>query len=90
MQEIQEPWVRSLEWEDTLEQEMASHSSILTWEVLWTEEPDWLCIVYGVAESDTTERLSAQSGVLRICAVVAQTRWDPDQAWLGGWWWWGC
>ena len=90
MQEIQEPWVRSLEWEDTLEQEMASRSSILTWKVLWTEEPDWLRIVHGVAESDTIERLSSQSGVLCICAVVAQTCQDPDQAWLGGWWWWGC
>ena len=31
--------VRSLSWEDPLEKEMATHSSILTWETLWTEEP---------------------------------------------------
>ena len=31
--------VRSLGQEDTLEKEMATHSSILTWEIPWTEEP---------------------------------------------------
>ena len=31
--------VRSLDWEDLLEKEMASHSSLLAWEILWTEEP---------------------------------------------------
>ena len=34
--------VRSLEWEDTLEEEMATHSSILAWEIPWTEEPGGL------------------------------------------------
>ena len=32
-------WVRSLGWEDTLEKEMATHSSILAWKIPWTEEP---------------------------------------------------
>ena len=31
--------VQSLGWEDPLEKEMATHSSILTWEILYTEEP---------------------------------------------------
>ena len=31
--------VRSLNWEDPLEEEMATHFSILTWEIPWTEEP---------------------------------------------------
>ena len=35
---MQETWVRSLGWEDPLEEEMAIHSSILAWEVPWTEE----------------------------------------------------
>ena len=39
MQETQETRVRSLGWEDPLEEEMATHSSILAWEILWTEEP---------------------------------------------------
>ena len=42
MQEIQETWVQSLGWEDPLEKEMATHSSILAWEILWTEEPGGL------------------------------------------------
>ena len=36
---MRETQVRSLGWEDTLGQEMATHSSILTWEIPWTEEP---------------------------------------------------
>ena len=39
MQEIQERQVQSLGWEDPLEEEMATHSSILAWEIPWTEEP---------------------------------------------------
>ena len=36
---MQETWVRSLGWEDSLERGMATHSSILTWEIPWTKEP---------------------------------------------------
>ena len=32
--------VRSLGWDDSLEEEMATHSSILAWRIAWTEEPD--------------------------------------------------
>ena len=39
---MQETWVHSLGWEDPLEKEMATHSSILAWKILWTEEPDGL------------------------------------------------
>ena len=42
MQERQEIWVRSLGGEVPLEEEMATHSSILAWEILWTEEPGGL------------------------------------------------
>ena len=38
VQEMQETWVRSLGQEDPLEQKMITHSSILAWEILWTEE----------------------------------------------------
>ena len=37
-----ETWVRSLCWEDPLEESMAAHSSILTWRIPWTEEPGGL------------------------------------------------
>ena len=42
MQELQETWVRSMGWEDPLEEEMATHSSILAWRIPWTEEPGGL------------------------------------------------
>ena len=35
-------WVRSLGWEDPLDKEMATHSSILAWKIPWTEEPGGL------------------------------------------------
>ena len=38
MQETQ-MWVQFLGWEDSLEKKMAIHSSILAWEIPWTEEP---------------------------------------------------
>ena len=39
MQELQETWVQSLDWEGPLEEGMATHSSILAWIITWTEEP---------------------------------------------------
>ena len=39
---IQETQVQSLGWEDSLEKEMATHSSILAWRIPWTEEPGGL------------------------------------------------
>ena len=36
---MQEIWVRSLGQEDPLEEETATHSSVLAWEIPWTEEP---------------------------------------------------
>ena len=42
MQEMQAMWDRSLGQEDPLEEEMAIHSSILAWEIPWTEEPGGL------------------------------------------------
>ena len=42
MQEMQEKLVQSLGQEEPLEEEMATHSSILAWEIPWTEEPGGL------------------------------------------------
>ena len=42
MQEPQGTWILSLGWEDLLEKEMATHSSIIAWEIPWTEEPGGL------------------------------------------------
>ena len=50
---MQETWVRSLDQEDPLEKEMATHSSILAWRIPGTEEPGGLQSM-GLQESDTT------------------------------------
>ena len=42
MQEVQETWVQSLGWEDALEEDMATHSSILARKIPWIEEPGGL------------------------------------------------
>ena len=51
---VRETWVRTLGWEDPLEEGMATHSSILAWRIPMDREA-WQATVYGVAESDTTE-----------------------------------
>ena len=60
MQELQEKWVQSLGQEDSLEQEMATHSSILAWRIPWTE--DLMCYSpWGHKEQGMTEQLSRQT-----------------------------
>ena len=51
---VRETWVRTLGWEDPLEEGMATHSNILAWRIPMDREA-WQATVYGVAESDTTE-----------------------------------
>ena len=53
---MQETWVRFLGWEDPLEKEMATHSSILAWKIPWTEEPRRLPSL-GSQRVDMTEQL---------------------------------
>jgi len=54
---MRETWVLSLGWEDPLEKEMATHSSILAWRIPWTDEPGGLYSSRGHKESDMTERI---------------------------------
>ena len=54
---MRETWVRSLGWEDSLEKEMATHSSTLALKISWTEELGAGCSPWGRKESGTTERL---------------------------------
>ena len=49
---VQETWVRFLGQEDFLEKEMATHSSILAWEIPM-DGGAWQAVVYGVAKSQT-------------------------------------
>ena len=50
---VQEMWVQPLGQEDPLEKEIATHTSILTWEIPWTQEPRGLQSI-GLQELDTT------------------------------------
>ena len=52
MQEMPETWVQSLDREDPLEEEIATHSSIRAWKIPWIKEPGGL----QVRELDTTEQ----------------------------------
>ena len=52
---MQETWVRSLSREDPLEKEQATDSSILAWEIPWTQEP------WSHKDSDMTEQLTLSS-----------------------------
>ena len=47
---MRETRVQSLDWEDPMEKEMATHSSILAWKIPWTEEPGF---VHGITKSWT-------------------------------------
>ena len=52
-----EIWVQVLGWEDSLEEGMATYSSILAWRIPMDRRA-WSATVHGVTESDTTEQLS--------------------------------
>ena len=49
---MQETWVRSLGWEDLLEKEMATHSSILSWRI-FMDRGAWQATFHGVAKRQT-------------------------------------
>ena len=57
---MQEAWVQSLGQEDSLEKKMETHSSILAWEIPWTEEPGGLQSMGVAKELDMTELLKQQ------------------------------
>ena len=50
---VQETQIRFLGWENPLEKDMATHSSILVWEIPWTEEHGGLQSVHGLTKSQT-------------------------------------
>ena len=57
MPAVQETQVQSLNWEDSIEKGMATHSCILAWRISWTGEPEGLQAM-GSQESAATERLT--------------------------------
>ena len=63
MQEIREMWVRSLGSEDALQEGMATYSSILAWEIPWTEEP-------GGLQSMRSHRVRHKSATKHACILA--------------------
>ena len=49
---LQEIWVQFLGWEDPLEEEVATHSSIIAWRIPWTEDPGRLYSPWGRKDLD--------------------------------------
>ena len=76
MQETQEAWVRSLSWKIPLEEDMATHSSILAWRIPWTEELDR--VAWGHKESGTEYlRISLHNIVFELVFY----KWSPVEQW---------
>ena len=68
MQEMQEMGIQSLGWEDPLEKEMATYSSILAWKIPWTEEPG-----RGVTKSQTDwgpSRWTSKEGLCLMFTLI--------------------
>ena len=89
---MQETWVRSLGWENPLEEGMATHSSILAWRIPMYRGA-WLATVRGHKESDTTEQLSMdyfKNLQLKLSASLPQLilltklfpKVDPPKSWV--------
>ena len=72
MQEIWEAQVQSLGQEDPLEEETATYSSTLAWEIPWTEEPGRLqSMGGGHKKSNRTERLSTSWSTVRFFPIIS-------------------
>ena len=65
MQGTQEMLVQSLGPEDPLEEAMATHSSILAWEIPWTEEPGRVRVHGVTKDSDMTQQLNNNSNKVK-------------------------
>ena len=70
---MQETWVRSLGWKDTLEKGMATHSCILAWRIPGTEEPGGLQSM-GLQRSDTTEQLTLSHFSMEINLTISKKK----------------
>ena len=64
--------VLSLGWEDPLKEEMATHSSILAWKILWTEELGGLQSM-GHKESEATQQLSTHPHMKKLAQYLEQS-----------------
>ena len=68
---MQETWVRSLSWEDPLEEGTATNSSILAWRIPWTEKRSLTGYnSWDHKELDTTEQLSTVHNIRRALNIL--------------------
>ena len=65
----QEKRVQSLDWEDSQEKGMATHSSVLAWEIPWTEEPGGLQFMESERVRHDIDTKEQQQLLIKICAV---------------------
>ena len=79
---VQETQVRSLGWEEPLEKEMATNSSILAWRIPWTEGPGG-CSPWGHKESNMTEQLNNNSNYHIYCletiSLLSKSKWKKKK-----------
>ena len=71
-----ETWIQSLRWEDPLEKGKATHSSILAWRTLWTEEPG--CSLWGHKEWFTIEQLTRSLSLQYLQMTVNKTEFEGE------------
>ena len=69
---IWETWVQSLGWEDPLEKEMATHSSIVAWRISWTEESGRLQSMRSQNQTRLSDFIFFIS-FLSMCYIVSQS-----------------
>ena len=77
-----ETWVQSLSQEDPLEKEMATRSSVLAWEILWTGA--WWATVHGVTENIGYDLATKQQqGVAGFLSIHFSSRSNTRRSWSG-------
>ena len=73
---MQEMWVRSLGREDSMKEEMATHSGILAWRIPWTEEPGGLQTVKIAQQQLNNNKLCFNHGIHTVCSPPGSCPWD--------------
>ena len=80
---MRETWVRSLGWEDSLEEGMATHSSILAWKIPWTEEPGGLQSTGATPSKQTKKVIFCYSLLLQdFSKYLILISKKPESCWL--------